>query len=193
MNVLIVEDNKERIKEFLLRLKEANVTKENGDNIYICQTVDKTIKLLKKLHKEKRSSFDLIFMDHDLSEDIIYGSPFESLKPQYKKNTGNRLLELITQNNLWALVLNHNSNNKLFIIHSYNALGADEMLRQCARQFCRAYYVPEIWKKENFHKYIILHTETVRTLEFCTENTYRNYMNKLYETRYKTSSQSKKS
>lgn len=100
MNILILEDNIDRINKF----------KELFDNqeLFIFDNVKDAY------HACVNNEFAVMFLDHDLDNRIWVNSNEE--------NTGYQFIKYLVENN------NHQCKNSLIYIHSMNPVGANNML-----------------------------------------------------------------
>lgn len=117
MNILVLDDDEDRIKKFRSALI--------GHNLTIAKTSAFAIEELIACYADCYN-FDIAFLDHDLK-----GVPYEQSGPE----TGFEVAEWISQNPKYK--------PNLIIIHTLNIEGAKEMLRVLDNQ---ALYFPFIWE-----------------------------------------------
>lgn len=138
INILILEDDEDRIKQF----KERFFSLFNGKDknliisvIEYARTAKEAIEFLKKT-----THYDIIFLDHDLGNRVFVSSDDE--------NTGSEVVRYLVEN------ANHYTNTK-FIIHSFNPLGAKNMLNNIKENITdNVIHVPAIWTRDVFPIYI---------------------------------------
>lgn len=97
-NVLVLEDNEERIKHFKKNLV--------GNNFKIVSVSDACIELLVK------DKWDVLFLDHDLGG--------RSYVPSSESNTGYQVAKFLHDNPKYKP-------SEVIIIHSLNPIGAENM------------------------------------------------------------------
>jgi CheY-like chemotaxis protein len=95
--VLILEDDKERHRQFKQRMLEI------GASYDLVENADEAINLL------KTKKYDIIFLDHDLGGEVYVS--------ENNKNTGSEV----------ARYLNKNMVESIVIIHSLNPIGSEYM------------------------------------------------------------------
>ena len=137
IKILVIEDDELRIQSF----KERFFSLFNTDNpkgligeVNYVKTSNEAIHILKE-----NIQFDIIFLDHDLGNRQMVSSEDE--------NTGSEVVRYIVEHS-------NNFQHTLFIIHSFNPVGADYMLYELSKFTDDVKYIPSIWTKEIFEKYI---------------------------------------
>lgn len=170
MNIFILENDIDRIKEFIKRFNEVKQLHNHYDiHLEIARSYKQAVKILTKSIKQNKR-YDFMFLDHDLG-DLVY-------EETYKKNTGTAFSSWLLSENKKTQTLNiirlfNDTLRSHLIIHSYNVIGAHEIYNKCRQYILKTYYIQEIWKQENFHKYFKF--EPSLTWQFCNEKTYHNY------------------
>jgi CheY-like chemotaxis protein len=97
MRALILEDDKERHKQFKQRMLEIGCVYD------LVETASSAIDLL------KTKKYDIIFLDHDLGGEVYVS--------EQEKNTGSEVARYLNQNTVQSIV----------IIHSLNPSGSEYM------------------------------------------------------------------
>lgn len=122
MKVLFLDDEIGRINEF---------SQKTGLTPHHVISVEQFFNALNKAYEEN-DPYDLIMLDHDLSDDRKYG-------------TGNEAAKLIAENRIMV------GEEKTVIIHSLNPIGVANMLatlKHCDN--LRVFSVPWAWRKCGF-------------------------------------------
>ena len=121
MKILVLEDDRERIKQFKDRFEEAGITEEE---IFFEIDVSPAIKLF-EIH-----SFDVLFLDHDLGEDTMVETSHKNTGSEFAR----QLMELHQSGKIGKL--------PMCFIHSFNPWGAENMKRVIGKSSER---IPSIW------------------------------------------------
>lgn len=122
MNVLFLDDDKQRIEKFLASLPEMNT----GDTVRCVETASQAMDMLNE------QKFDVVFLDHDLD-----GMHFaDSELP----NTGFRVARHITGMSF----VNHPT---FVVVHSWNHAGVAKMMLQLQNfpAYVAAFGTPGFW------------------------------------------------
>ena len=139
INILVLEDDENRIRQFKERFFNLFHEKTNDTEIRseVCyaRTAQEAIEFLKET-----THFDIIFLDHDLGQ-RVYVSPDD-------ENTGSAVVRyLLDHANEYA--------NTRFIIHSFNQVAARKMRYDIGQHITKeVQYIPGIWTKDIFNSYI---------------------------------------
>lgn len=135
--IFVLEDDPERINQFVDRFQELSLRLSNleaSTNYVVDHDIVDNAKEAKELLE--KNVYDLIFLDHDLGGKIFVDSDDD--------NTGSEVARWLS-----SKPMNENNDSKI-IIHSFNPTGADYM----NERLDKAVRIPSIWTKELFHYYI---------------------------------------
>jgi hypothetical protein len=168
MRIFILEDNQERIDEFIKRFDEVKNINDFFDiELDIAKSAKSALKMLNKALKENKK-YDLMFLDHDLGKEVYVDSS--------DKNTGYFVIKQFNYSFEKILTVSDIGIPKI-IIHSYNVIGAHNMRLQLSNHIVdynkKVYYIPEVWAQRTFHKYFMFQPSLA--LQYCSADTYNNY------------------
>lgn len=127
VKVLILEDMHERHVEFHKRMHEVGIS-----DYTIVEDADSCIANL------KLNNYDIIFLDHDLNNEVYVSTMLD--------NTGSGVVRWIVEN--------QNNKQALFVLHSLNHGGRENMKSLLFSGQYKCFEVPFVWTRDVFHKNI---------------------------------------
>lgn len=129
MTALVLEDSIDRIDEFRKRLY-------NFKQVHYTDNAQNCIYLL------KNNKYDIVFLDHDLENNAYVDINY--------KNTGSEVARWINEN--YDNFINKDS---LFILHTLNAVGSENMNKLIKNSF----RIPFVWVENVFKKNIVVNND----------------------------------
>lgn len=121
MKILVLEDDQNRIDQFVNRFKEAGIEREEVWWAIDAQTAINSLEI---------RTYDVLFLDHDLGGDQMVSTSHLNTGSEFAR----QLMELHRSGKVEKL--------PMCFIHSFNPIGAENMQRIIGRTSER---VPSIW------------------------------------------------